>query len=318
MNFGALLILLLTCTACSSGDELAANLSAERSVAMMSALGTAGIPAERSKQTGGRNEQYRITVAKSDLSRAFQLINEYGLAHEGSEETLESVTSGSDFIPNMREVSMMRLDRGLSLEVERLLSALPGVVDVRAVIRANLIPNDSRDLPANTGKQDRSASIIVRYVSPSGNQPFSTDEVKRIVAESVPGLSAEQVLVTPTRVILSSAGYSGDSSSIQGVDGKGNSVQLVPVTPFPFSVPVQDKKRVLGLMGGLLVLFSLAGAIIGFSASSLFRKNRAAPRTVRSAVLEATYRPQSPSNPSLPSSRPGQPPAKGVPTKGDS
>ncbi len=244
----ALLLLLLALLGCTSrGDELVSEVNGKQSIEVIVALSRAGIPAERSR-TVGRGERYSVTVAPADYSRAMQVLHDFQLPSK-DEETLEELTAPKGFVPNSREVSGLRLDHALALEVERLIAGLPGVSDARVVIRSNLAVEGSAK-----------ASVVVRFLSPSGATPFDIDSVKKLVAQTVPGIAMEAIEVVPSRLIIPGM---AESSALEGTGTRSEIVPLSPFLPFLFRVSSGDRERALWQLGAMLVMFSCAGGIIG-------------------------------------------------------
>ena len=236
----------------SSGDELLADVDGKQSIEVIVALNRAGIRAERSKATG-RGERYIVKVGSADYGRAMQVLHDFQLPSR-DEETLEELTAPKGFVPNSRELSGLRLDHALALEVERLLSALPGVAEARVVVRSNLVSQDVASAKA---------SVVIRYLSPSGTVPFGIEEVKKIVVQIVPGITSDGIEVVPSRLIIPGVAASSMlEGAIQG-DGEGELAPLSPFLPFMFKVATGERERALWQLGGMLVMFSCAGGIIG-------------------------------------------------------
>ncbi|MFN8391710.1 MAG: hypothetical protein U0136_15585 [Bdellovibrionota bacterium] len=300
-----LLLVVLSLVSCSSREELAFSFDANDAIEAMTLLQNAGISADARKEGSGREERYRISVSRTDKDAVVRLLHDYQLPRK-REDDFNSLTTSDGFVPNLREISQLRMDRALAVEIEGQLRGLEGVKEVHAIIRSHLIPEDQNgSVVGEPGKKvSPSASIVLRFTSRSGNQPFTTDEVKRTVAKAVPGLATEDVSVSATRIVSSGP---GDST----VDEAG-AVPLAAVAPFAFRVPAQDRDKVRVLIAGLLVLFVVAGFVIGFYMSRWLRPARAQrvpPKAVRTAMLEASFRTASgTTTPSVPPKPGGSPP----------
>src|SRR5690606_4179144 len=120
-------------------------------------------------QTGqGRNQRFSVRVDSADYQNANEVLHEFGLPRE-DHETVEELTEQKGFIPNSQEMAQMRLERALAVQLEHLLQALPGVVDVRATVQSQ---RGERAQPT--------ASVVIRYVASGGKTPFSLDEIRRL------------------------------------------------------------------------------------------------------------------------------------------
>lgn len=273
------LIATLSLLACAGSEELLSGLEVQQAVEIVVALKNSGVTAEMERVSTGREEKYSVTVSRSDRMSAMRVLDEYHLPRK-SDETFESLTTGDAFVPNLREIAQLRFDRALSVEVERALAAFDGVVEARAVIRSQLL--------LDSGKSSSpSASVVIRYTSKSGTQPFSSDEIKNTVAKSVPGLTPEGVNLNTTRVFLSGA---PTSDTAAGVDAKGNVVTLARVRPFPFMVPAADQTRVRNILSALLGGFALTGLVIGWALSRLKKPRPATPAAIRTTMIEASIK----------------------------
>jgi type III secretory pathway lipoprotein EscJ len=292
---------------CTSREELPFDLDANEAVEIMVALRNSGIGAEIQKSKKGGAEHYAIVLARSDKPAAFRLLRDFHLPKSAKEEEqFNALTTGDGFVPNLRELSQLRYQRALAVEIEGLLRAFDGVVEAHAVIRSQ--PPSDDDSGGSAPMRPSKALILVRYVSSAGNQPFSEDDIRRTVVNAVPGLAPKDVDITILRVVPAGAEPS------MGVDSKNSVVALAPVAPFAFQVPARDKDRVLALIAALLALFVMSGFIIGYFAAR-WRKpvRQAPPKAVRTAMLEASYR-TSPSGSVSVSNRP-QPPASRGPVE---
>lgn len=245
-------------SACNSSKELQGGLDGRQSIDAFVALQRAGISAEREKTSSGNQERYRVTVAARDYARALEILHEYGIPRN-SEQTIESLIQPQTFAPAAQEMSELRADYALELRVERLLLALPGIVDARVLVRAHL---GGADLKKETNDKP-SASVVIRYVSPSGNLPFAVNEVKEIVAQAVSGLRPDDILINVSRAMI--PGESG-LFSVSAGDGGGDSKAVKPQMKrlLGFRVPEEDLEKALVQLVLYLLLFCIAGGILGY------------------------------------------------------
>ncbi len=296
--------LVLSFSGCSAEEELLGGTSVQQAIEIVVSLKNSGVPAEMKKSSRGRNESYSVYVSPSDRSTALRVLNDLHLPRK-EDDSFAALTTGEGFVPNLRETANLRLDRALALEVERVLMGFEGVADVKVIIRSHLVVPENFESPASPA----SATVVLRYVSRSGNQPFGVDDVKKLVLKAVPGAKSETVEVNLVRVFP--PGLGGEGGSTAGLDPKNNVVPLAPVSPFPFLVPASDRRRVLSIVSALLGGFALTGIIIGWSLSSLLRKpvKRPPQKAVRTAVLEASYK--GGTDPAIQNQRPPNLPPKG-------
>jgi type III secretory pathway lipoprotein EscJ len=247
---------------CDGTKEVQGGLDGRQSIDVFVTLQRAGIPAEREKTSSGREDRYRVAVAARDYTRALEVLHEYGIPRS-EEHSIESLMQPQTFAPATQEMSELRLDYALSLRVERLLLALPDVVDARVLVRSRM----GSAGPNKEAGGKPSASVIIRYVSPSGSLPFAVNEVKELVAQAVPGLRADDILINVSRAILpGESGLFGGSVS----EKNGSSKQDPMVQPSPlkkllgFRVPEEDREKALIQLVLYLLLFCIAGGILGY------------------------------------------------------
>jgi type III secretory pathway lipoprotein EscJ len=248
-----LIFLLSFCTSCSE-QALLNNLSAKDSIEVLVILNQYGIPAKRVAIAQGRVEKYQVIVEEVYSPRALEILHSYGLPRE-AEESIESFTEPKGFVPNTTELTALRLDYALGMQLERTLVALKNVVDVKTIVRSNFKFRKGSDRA-----EPPSASVLIRYTSNSDKLPFSLNTVRQIVSQTVPGLPAEDVRITVSKVNI------GTSENNSGMTTFG---------PFGFRIAEQDRSivrtQILLAMMSCLVL----GIIVGVLLYSLYsmRKN---------------------------------------------
>jgi type III secretory pathway lipoprotein EscJ len=243
-----------------AGNELLSDLDQQQSAEIMVVLHRSGIVADRVVQTSGRIQKFRLLVHPKDYYRALEIIHEYGLPAK-READLAELTRQDGFVPNSQEMENVRLSIALAAQVERLISALPGVIDVRAFVdtgsrKGSMLVRDRQETRL------AGASIVIRYTSKDRQAMFSIDDVKHLVSSAIDGLNPENVLVQLTFVNLSNTG------GFFGVDptGGGEIVTLARLLPFLFTFKVPESERPtartqLAALGMLAVLFAV---IVGF------------------------------------------------------
>ena len=287
---------LLVLSGCTERQELLSGTDGYQSIEILVALLRSGVDAHREKLTSGTSERYRITVSEKDYPRALELLKESGLAEKTRDvdSEIDSLIQQKGFTPNSQDLANIRLDQALGLRLERLLVALPGVVQAKVLVRAYL----QQVVRAGDPPAKPAASIVLRYTSQTGNLPFAATEIRDLAVQSVPGLDPADVKVTTLRVVL--PGSSSLFASLQDESKSGPS--FVPLHKlFLFRVPEEDRKIALLQIMFYLVAFCAAGLGAGvFWGAHRTRQQikkrvrRSTGDVTRSLFLEATYSPEDP------------------------
>ena len=257
-----LLFFLAGLGACSQ-QELVTGVDAKQSVEILVVLNKAGISAVRERTQEGANEKYLVRVTEDDFMKALQVLHDYGLPRNNS-ETIEALIKPQAFAPQTPAMLALRRDMALSAQVENLLLALPGVVDVRVVVRSD---QKSLGLSANDATIAK-ATVVIRYISDAEQPKFSTDEIKQILVQAVSGLEKDNVGVTLTRVLPGIIG-----SSIGVADE-----HYITIPPFRFRVMDADlmlaKRQLFGALIMILLVGGLAGIIVHKMVAKLSKDKR--------------------------------------------
>ena len=249
-------------------------------------LGRAGIAAERLRSSSSEdgNPLYSVFVDEVDYGRSMEILYEYALPGRAS-GGIEELTKPRTFLPNSLQIENLRLNHVLALEVERLVSAMPGVVSVSAVVRlpaygtdsfAALLPVASRtalgrevDSAASNGAESAGgAAVVVRYVpSISGRVPFAVPELKSMVGRLLPELKPADIEIVASRVSLKG------KSSFVGINSEDSGVlPLEFLLPFHFQVPEREKGTAqLQIFLSALVLL-LVGLFMGIFICWTFKR----------------------------------------------
>ena len=240
--------------------DLIDGLDNRQSIEISVALYKAGVSAKREKsstsrsgsRTGGSSEKYSLLVDEKDYQRALAVIKELGFPRN-QEETLESITEQKGFVPNTKEMSALRLDHALGLEVERLLFGLTGVNNVKAVVRSN-----------------SSASIVVQFMEEPKDTPVAIDNIKRLVMQAVPGLSWANIQVTTTSV--DPALLNNKTFSEGRIENEADI--FTSLSPLPVYV-LKDEKKTAQVQLSLFVFgICFSGLIVGVGLGWKFRNRR--------------------------------------------
>ncbi len=149
-------------------------------------LDSTGIAAEKSADRGD-DGKYRIEVAQDEAARAVAALTEEGLPLRKTPGLLDTL-GASSLVPSP-SAEHERLLAGIAGELVRTLEGVDGVLSARvhlAVPRPDPLATDAPQAPP-------SASVLIRYRG--STSPLPDDDVRRLVAFAVPGLSLERVAV---------------------------------------------------------------------------------------------------------------------------
>lgn len=242
--------LILGLSACGNEVELHSKLDAEQSVEVLVALNRAGIQASRESVSSGRNESYRVLVPSANYQSALEVLHEFGLPSK-NKESVDQLLNPRGLFPSSPELSGLRVDHVLALEIERLLEGMPGIASAKVIVRSRSLEANPRMFKRN---ENASASLLIRYSALGKSQlPFSIEEVKKIVLKAVPDLLAENISISVSKIKV------GSNFSDEALQ----SGQLRKVSPFAFRVPEQDYLRAKYQLIGILLLICFAGILLG-------------------------------------------------------
>jgi type III secretion protein J len=173
----------LTLTACGGKVELLKDISEMEANEALAVLLDAGISAEK---LPGKEGAVSLTVEKSQFSDAIRILNSEGLPHERYAK-MGDVFRKEGLISSPLE-ERARYLWALSQELQATVSQIDGVVRARVhVVLPERASGTDPSLPS-------SASVFIKYKA-GYNLDESTAQIKRLVSNSIPGLSAEKVTV---------------------------------------------------------------------------------------------------------------------------
>ena len=249
-----LVILLLFLSGCLE-RTLESGLDSKQSIEILDRLYRQGIQAEREEESSGRNKLYRVLVQDSDYGNAVRVLSTWGLPR-GPQKSFEELIEQKGFVPGSKEMSALRLDYALSVQVEDLLKLFPGVVDAKALVRSK------------TENENSSVSVALQYYSPSGKLLFDEREIKEVVAQAVPSLSADRVKLTTTRVFIP-----------DGNGSLGNS-EARRLAPFSFRVLNEDSRTARIQLLILALSIAICGVILGHLGGRALRSKHTRRKTL--------------------------------------
>ncbi len=159
-------------------------------------------------QTG--NGIYKVSVDKADFNRAIQILKGAGLPNP-TRNNLADLFKPSGLVPTPFE-EKVRYAVGLSQEIERTLSKLEGVIDARIHI---VIPTEENYKSNNNQLKIGSASVLINYNADIDFEKL-TGKVRKLVADSIPGVQLENVEVLALPVKINRAVAQSDYTEILG------------------------------------------------------------------------------------------------------
>ncbi|MDQ3267041.1 MAG: type III secretion protein [Myxococcota bacterium] len=179
---------LVLATGCSI--ELQHDLTEEDANAIYVLLNQNGISATKSKEEGGNEVRYLVTVPKADASAAFTLIKEHSLPRP-QQSGFADIRKGKGMIPTQVEERAIMLE-ALGGEVSSALNKVDGVLEARTIVmlpeKNDLAQPDKQPLP--------SASVFIKFrTSLDGRAPIEEMVVKKFVSGAVENLTPENVTV---------------------------------------------------------------------------------------------------------------------------
>jgi type III secretory pathway lipoprotein EscJ len=222
---------------------------------IISVLADYGLHSDVQRESGGRS-RYGVAVESEDYVTALAVLQEKGLP-KAAKSTFLELTESKGFLPPSREIEAIRLDYALSLNIEETLLNLPEVVGAQVLLRQ-----------ASVGKGEEASVSVVLQVNDTAN--VNTDEVLKIVKAAVSSITPEKVDV----IVRQAKPKVSHAESVGGFnDGKGK-VVTVPLVPFLFTyrIPNSDYVGLALLFVGGLVLFAVAGGIVGYWFASTRRE----------------------------------------------
>lgn len=236
LSLGALLL-----SACSI--ELQHDLNEQDANEIYVLLEQNGISPKKTKEEGGNEPRYLISVPKADAAAAARLLREYSLPRTRFGGLL-AIGKGKGMIPTQVEERAIFLD-GLGGEVSNALNLVDGILEARTVVN---IPAYN-DLTQPDKKPKPSASVFLKYrLSAEGKPPLDEMQVKRFVASAVEELQPENVTIIMTQAVLPDAMTMPADQQLQDVLG----IRVTRATA--------GQLKAMVAVGGLLILSLVAFA----------------------------------------------------------
>ena len=177
--------------ACSSKEVLLRDLTERDANEIMSVLFMASIDADKAADPKGKS--FSVQVRNTDTARAVAALRAVGLPRP-PRPSINDVFKSSGFAPTPFE-ERVRFAYGNAQELERTLSLMDGVLQARVHL---VIPEGAK---RGQALSDAKASVFLAY-DDRYNLELSSPKIRRLVAESIEGLSPDHVEVFLTATKL--------------------------------------------------------------------------------------------------------------------
>jgi type III secretion protein J len=165
--------------------SVATELDETRANRVVALLDANGIAAERSADPAEPG-RFRVDVASDDAARAVGLLADEGPTARETPGMLDAL--GTNTLVPSPEAEHERVLAGISGELTRSLEGVDGVLSARVHLGAR------REGPLAEGEPaPPTAAVLLRYRG--ATPPIRDEDVRRLVAFSVPGLTADRVAV---------------------------------------------------------------------------------------------------------------------------
>lgn len=238
----AVVIFALSLVACS--QVINQGLSEDQANEILVVLEKNGIQASKAQQEGGETVAFNISVPKRDAARAMQILRENDLPQQQA-KGFNEVFAKTSLIPTAMEEKAMYL-QAVCGELAKTIEAINGVVDARVHV---VLPETDVLKQELQGPTTPKAAVLIKYkVRRNGEMPYKPDDIRRLVANSIEALKADDVTVVSSQVFS---------------DQQPN---LIYVGPLKMT---EDSRPGLYIAVGVLVFFLLLfGAILIMSSKS--------------------------------------------------
>jgi len=269
MNKLILYSVLVFLISCNNSKEITQNINAKQSAQIIVALNHVGIQSERVLTSSGRKTEYKVLVSNNDYARALEILTEYELPKKESKE-FETLINDSSYLSS--DLNSIKVNRALSLELERLLMEFPGVISANVLVRTS---GNSASIFNESSEQ--TSSVVIKYFSSQPSKmPFNEGQILKIIEKALPGIKKEDVALNLIRVEPPNSWLSKNLGA----------AKLKYVRPFAFRVPQEDLNRAKYQIIGVLVLICFAGFLLGGVSFLIWLRKRYSNKQVSSVLLE--------------------------------
>ncbi len=182
-----LVLVLFVFTACSR-EAVVQDINQEQAREIIAALYNHGIEAEIQREGGSRGK-FKVLVDSDQTGKVLAFLSDKRLPSQAS-ISAEEIFNGSSFLPGSREIESLKADYLRSIQIERLISELPGVVNAKVIVRSSV----------NNDKTQPSKPSIGIVVKTEKNKILPKEVIIALVNRSIEGASTEDVSVIVSEV----------------------------------------------------------------------------------------------------------------------
>lgn len=237
------MVLLSSLVACSRNVEFMAAMPEPEANEVLAALQIAGIPAQK---IAGKEGMVGVTIDADQVGRAVTLLREKGLPRERF-AGMGQVFKKEGLISSPLE-ERARYLYALSQELGATLTQIDGVIVARVHV---VLPE--RGVSGELGIPS-SAAVFIKHQD-GYNLDTVLPQVRRLVTNSIPGLTAEKVSIV---LVGAQSGRSSDSALAPA----GMATQMTP----PLAASVFASPAVMAIISLLVLLLLAALGLAGFLA----------------------------------------------------
>lgn len=243
-----LICMILGLAACGGKVELLKDISEVEANEVLAALLDAGIRAEK---LPGKEGMVSLNVEEAQFSRAIALLGAEGLPHEKYAK-MGDVFRKEGMISSPLE-ERARYLWALSQELSATVSQIDGVIKARVHV---VLPERSNGSDPSVPS---SAAVFIKH-KPGFNYDDVIPQVKRLVSNSIPGLTQEKVTVVMLPSL--SRAESADKSAVSGMAPAMNSTAADKSQNTDSKKLSEGALLIWGACAGLLALLSAAAFVI--------------------------------------------------------
>lgn len=235
---------------CGGKVELLRDISEMEANEALAVLLDADIAAEKQP---GKDGMVSLSVEKSHFSLAIKILNAEGLPHERYAK-MGDVFRKEGLISSPLE-ERARYLWALSQELQATVSQIDGVIKARVHV---VLPEKASGADPAVPS---SAAVFIKHKS-GYNLEESTAQIKRLVSNSIPGLSADKVTVVMLPAMPRSDSLNAGAAELPvAASASSSPVPSMPISEFAGSLHLKPAWIWLGL-GGLLLALSGLGLVV--------------------------------------------------------
>ena len=275
-----LAILLVSCSV-----EIQHGLDENEANQIAVVLQAHGIAAKKERETGGKDATWKILTSSGKEGIAWKILRDNELPRM-KEKGISDIFGKGSLIPTATEEKAMFL-AAIQGEVQRTLLSMDGVIDARVHV---VLPDDSMSARSDPQSARRpSASVFVKRRARLDKMPQqpSIDEIRRLVAGAIEGLTPDRVIVVSSEITPKSLEHEGELTPILGI-----AVAQTSATAFRLLIAF----LAITVLGAVVLVFFLATQRRGLRerveeiTAELEFANKQRARPASSAAAKATGR----------------------------